>query len=143
MTTRPTHVGTIGDKIRIGHSLTINCGNRECLHRAKLDLEDIAARFGANLPVADLVARAVCAECGARWPELSISVSVARSIGQADEMNWPDSCRIRGASALPTPSFTAPIVIGGATGTSVSARKVNSTRPRAIFIRPLATLRTP
>jgi hypothetical protein len=55
MTTRPTHVGTIGDKIRIGHSLTINCGNRECLHRAKLDLEDIAARFGANLPVADLV----------------------------------------------------------------------------------------
>ena len=25
---------------------------------------------------ADLVARAVCAECGARWPELSISVSV-------------------------------------------------------------------
>jgi hypothetical protein len=26
--------------------------------------------------VADLVERAVCAECGARWPELSISVSV-------------------------------------------------------------------
>ena len=76
MTTRPTHVGTIGDKIRIGHSLTINCGNRECLHRAKLDLEDIAARFGADLRVADLVARAVCAECGARWPQLSISVSV-------------------------------------------------------------------
>jgi hypothetical protein len=66
----------IVDKIRIGHSLTINCGNQECLHRAKLDLEDIAARFGANLPVADLVARAVCAECGARWPRLSMSVSV-------------------------------------------------------------------
>ena len=49
MTTRRTHVGTIGDKIRIGDSLTINCGNRECLHRAKLDLEDIAARFGAIL----------------------------------------------------------------------------------------------
>ena len=58
MTTRPTHVGTIGDKIRIGHSLTINCGNRECLHRAKLDLADVAARFGADLLVADLVARA-------------------------------------------------------------------------------------
>jgi hypothetical protein len=66
----------IVDKIRIGHSLTINCGNRECLHRAKLDLEDITARFGADLAVADLVARADCAECGARWPELSISVSV-------------------------------------------------------------------
>jgi hypothetical protein len=49
MTTRPTHVGTIGDKIRIGDSLTINCGSRECLHRAKLDLEDIAARFAADL----------------------------------------------------------------------------------------------
>jgi hypothetical protein len=66
----------IVDKIRIGHSLTINCGNRECLHLAKLDLEDIAARLGADLAVADLVARAVCAECGARWAELSISVSV-------------------------------------------------------------------
>ena len=76
MTMSPTHVGTIGDKIRIGHSLTINCDNRECLHRAKLDLEDIAARFGAGLLVADLVARVVCAECGARWPRLSISVSV-------------------------------------------------------------------
>ena len=72
----PPHVGTIGDKIRIGHGITVNCGNWECLHRATLDLEDIAARFGAELPVADLVARAVCAECGARWPQLSITISV-------------------------------------------------------------------
>ena len=76
MAAYPPHVGTIGDKIRIGHGITVNCGNRECLHRAKLDLEDIAARFGAGLLVADLVARAICAECGARWPELPISVSV-------------------------------------------------------------------
>jgi hypothetical protein len=76
MAAYPPHVGTMGDKIRIGHGITVNCGNPECLHRAKLDLEDIAARFGANLPVADLVARAVCAECGAQWPRLSISVSV-------------------------------------------------------------------
>ena len=76
MAAYPPHVGTIGDKIRIEHSLTINCGNLECFHRAKLDLEDIAARFGAGLLVADLVARVVCAECGARWPRLSISVSV-------------------------------------------------------------------
>jgi hypothetical protein len=44
----PPHVGTIGDKIRIGHSITVNCGNWECLHRVTLDLEDIAARFGAE-----------------------------------------------------------------------------------------------
>jgi hypothetical protein len=76
MAAYPPHVGTIGDKIRIGHGITVNCGNRECLHRAKLDLEDMAARFGGGLIVADLVARAISAECGARWPELSISVSV-------------------------------------------------------------------
>jgi len=67
----PPHVGTIADKIRIGHSVTVNCGNRECLHRATLDLEDMAARFGADLPVAELVARAVCSECRARWPRIS------------------------------------------------------------------------
>jgi hypothetical protein len=57
-------------------AITVNCGNRDCLHGAKPDLEDIAARFGAELLVADLVARAICAECGARWPELSIPVSI-------------------------------------------------------------------
>jgi hypothetical protein len=72
----PLHVGTIADKIRIGHSITVNCGNRECLHRATLDLEDMAARFGADLLVAELVARAVCSECGARWPRISITISV-------------------------------------------------------------------
>ena len=72
----PPHVGTIADKIRIDHSVTVNCGNRECLHRATLDLEDMAARFGADLPVAELVARAVCSECGARWPRISITISV-------------------------------------------------------------------
>jgi hypothetical protein len=86
MTTRPAHVGTIADKIRIGHSLTINCGNRECLHRAKLDLEDIAARFGADLAVADLVARAVCAECGARWPEF---VRVGGAAARSSHLNLP------------------------------------------------------
>jgi hypothetical protein len=72
----PPHVGTIGDKIRIGHSITMNCGNRDCLHRATLDPEDMAARFGADLAVADLVARSVCSECGTRWPRLSITISV-------------------------------------------------------------------
>jgi len=43
---------------------------------ATLDLEDMAARFGADLPVAELVARAVCSECGARWPRISITISV-------------------------------------------------------------------
>ena len=32
---------------------------------------ELAARFGADLPVAELVARAVCSECRARWPRIS------------------------------------------------------------------------
>ena len=28
----PPHVGTIADKIRIGHSVTVNCGNREWIY---------------------------------------------------------------------------------------------------------------
>ena len=43
-------------------------------HRATVDLEALQARLGADYPVADLVARAVCSECGARWPKISITV---------------------------------------------------------------------
>jgi hypothetical protein len=76
MATSPTHVGTIGNKIRIGHAIWINCMNQECLHRAKMNLAVLADRYGADLPVAELVARAVCGECGSRWPRLSITVAV-------------------------------------------------------------------
>jgi hypothetical protein len=72
---RPPHVGTIGSTIRIGHSLTIHCQNRECLHRATVDLEGLKDRFGDDYPVADFVARSVCGECGARWPDIAITVS--------------------------------------------------------------------
>ena len=76
MTTQPPHVGTIGDKIRIGHGIWINCLNQECLHRAKADLGALAERYGADLPVAELMKRAVCGECGSRWPRLSITAAV-------------------------------------------------------------------
>jgi hypothetical protein len=59
MATQPPHVGTIGEKIRIGHGIWINCMNQECLHRAKVDLAALAERYGADLPVAELVARRV------------------------------------------------------------------------------------
>ena len=32
----PNHVGTIGEKIRMGHGLWDHCENRECLHRARI-----------------------------------------------------------------------------------------------------------
>jgi len=79
MAVQPPHVGTIGDKIRIGHGIWINCLNQECLHRAKVDLAALAEPHGADLPVAELVKRAVCSECGSRWPRLSITVAVEKA----------------------------------------------------------------
>jgi hypothetical protein len=38
----PNHVGTIGGTMRMGHGLWVHCNNRECLHRARVDLEAIA-----------------------------------------------------------------------------------------------------
>src|SRR5215469_290965 len=70
----PNHVGTIGGAIRMGHGLWVHCDNRECLHRARVDLEAIAERYGVELSVAEFVNRSVCSECGARWPHISISL---------------------------------------------------------------------
>ena len=54
---RPPHVGAIGSTNRVGHGLTINCGNWDCLHRATLDLEKLRAILGEEYAIADLVAR--------------------------------------------------------------------------------------
>jgi hypothetical protein len=70
----PNHVGTIGEKIRMGHGLWVHCNNRECLHRARIDLEAIAERYGAELSVAEFVNKSVCSECGARWPNISTGI---------------------------------------------------------------------
>jgi hypothetical protein len=69
-----TYVGTLGSTIRVGYSMMIHCGNWDCHHRAPVDLEALQARLGTDYPVVDLVARAVCSECDARWPKISITV---------------------------------------------------------------------
>jgi hypothetical protein len=76
----PNHVGTIGEKIRVGHGLWLHCENWECLHRARIDLEAIAERCGAELSVAEFVNRS-CSECGARWPNISISLEPGGTSG--------------------------------------------------------------
>jgi hypothetical protein len=79
----PNHVGTIAGTIRGGHGMWIHCNNQNCLHRTRVDLEAIAERYGEGLAVAEFVARSVCSECGARWPNISISLEPinTRSIG--------------------------------------------------------------
>jgi hypothetical protein len=57
------------------------CENRECLHRARIDLEAIAERYGVELSVAEFVNRSVCSECGARWPNISISLEPVSTRG--------------------------------------------------------------
>jgi hypothetical protein len=54
----PPHVGTIGGTIRIGHGLHLYCLNRDCQHRAALDMAAVAARYGDDLAVAEFMARA-------------------------------------------------------------------------------------
>jgi hypothetical protein len=76
---RPPHVGTLGSTIRVGHGIAMNCGTRECMHRATLDLEKLRASLGDEYAIADLVARSVCSECGSRWPQLSLTVSPINS----------------------------------------------------------------
>jgi hypothetical protein len=36
MASKRNHAGTIGDQVRLGHTLTLNCGS--CRHRADMDL---------------------------------------------------------------------------------------------------------
>jgi hypothetical protein len=64
----PNHVGTIGGTIRMGHGLWVHCENRECLHRAHIDFEAIAERYGAELSVAEFVNRSVCRRAARAGP---------------------------------------------------------------------------
>ena len=41
----------------------------------------IAERYGAELPVAEFVNRSFCSECGARWPNISISLEPVSTLG--------------------------------------------------------------
>jgi hypothetical protein len=56
----------------MGHGIWVHCNNRECYHRARIDLEAIAHRYGPEVTVAEFVNRCVCSECGGRWPAISL-----------------------------------------------------------------------
>jgi hypothetical protein len=60
---RPAAPGTIGGLIEAGHGLTATC--EVCLHSARLNLPDLAARLGAEHPCgeADLRPHLQCSVC--------------------------------------------------------------------------------
>ncbi len=64
----PPYVGTIGGVLRTGHGLYLYCLNRECQHRATVDMAAVAARYGEDLAVAEFMARLVCSECWRAGP---------------------------------------------------------------------------
>jgi hypothetical protein len=64
MASKRNHAGTIGDQVRLGHTLTLNCGS--CRHRADMDLNALVEANGSSYPLQGIVDRAVCKECGAR-----------------------------------------------------------------------------
>jgi hypothetical protein len=72
-------VGTFADLSRYGHELTVNCD--VCQHRAPVNVPALAARLGENFRVQAFIERAVCSKCGARWPELSVTVVPAKTAG--------------------------------------------------------------
>ena len=71
----PPHVGTI----RIGYGLHLYCLKRESQHRATVDMTAVAARYSEDLPVAEFLARALCSECGGRWPNLDLKIWVVNT----------------------------------------------------------------
>jgi len=75
----PPHVGTIGGTIRIGHGLHVYCLNRACQHRATIDMDAVAARYGEDLAVAEFMSRSRCSECESRWPDLDLKIWVVGS----------------------------------------------------------------
>jgi hypothetical protein len=68
------HVGTIGDQVRLGYTVTLNCDN--CLHRADMDLAALVDENGSRYPLQGIVDRAVCRECGGR--DVSVTLGFVR-----------------------------------------------------------------
>lgn len=75
MNNNTPRVGTVGDQIRLRHAVTLYCARRECRHSKTIDLEAVVAKFGRDLKLQAMLERAVCAACGAHWPELDLTLS--------------------------------------------------------------------
>lgn len=74
---KPLYINTLGVLRDEGYSVTGYCGERGCLHSAKLDLDALIDRLGDGfVGVGDpnpLVPKLRCAGCGGRNIELRVS----------------------------------------------------------------------
>jgi len=78
------HVGTIGEIVRHGHTLTLNC--ERCRHRSEADLLALIAANGEDYLVHKVVDRAICSKCDDRTAEVSCTLGIAN----AARYSYPD-----------------------------------------------------
>jgi len=71
------HVGTLGDVVQNGHTLTLNC--EACRHRGQLDLDKLIAQNGPDYLVRRVVDRALCSRCLDREAHVSCPLGVANA----------------------------------------------------------------
>ena len=74
---RPDHIGTIGDLIRRRQHIEIYCVRQGYHHHAPVDLNGLRSEYGEGYAVAGFVARSRCSKCGARYPDIAITVTPA------------------------------------------------------------------
>ena len=70
----PNHVGTIDGTIRMGHGLWVHCDNRECLHGTVSTSKRSPSATARSYPSPNSSTNRSARECGARWPNISISL---------------------------------------------------------------------
>lgn len=63
-------VGTIGDYVALKHDFNLTCGS--CRHHVLVVSDEVAERYGADLPLQDYWLRLRCQECGSRRVSLSV-----------------------------------------------------------------------
>ena len=62
---------TFGAAAAAGVRLIVWC--KECRHRVEPDPADMAARYGAEMPVLDWRERLVCSQCGSRRADMVLT----------------------------------------------------------------------
>jgi len=91
---RPPHVGTIGEVIRHRDEVEIYCLRHGCHHHAPVDLKVLRAEYGDDYTVSGFIARSCCSKCGARYPEIGITVTpIANRRHRMGYVPMPDGAR--------------------------------------------------
>jgi hypothetical protein len=83
--------------------MEIYCQRPECHHHAPVDLEALRSEYGEDYRVSRFIARSSCSRCGARWPEIGITVTPIEN--QRHHMGYTPYDR---ASPRPEPEATKP-----------------------------------